>query len=100
MWKPWFTAWSFRSATYPATSITAKSSPHQDNRSAPSCQSRHYGTAERRTRARQQRGWRVAVGEGEVRGVALQGEPERHGGGLTFLDGELSEVSLDDDEAT
>jgi hypothetical protein len=31
--------------------------------------------------------------------VALQGEPQ-HGGGLTFLDGELSEVALDDDEAT
>ncbi len=31
--------------------------------------------------------------------VALQGEPQQ-GGGLTFLDGELSEVALDDDEAS
>ena len=31
--------------------------------------------------------------------MALQGEPEQGGGGLTFLDGELSEVALDDDEA-
>jgi hypothetical protein len=32
--------------------------------------------------------------------VALQGEPQQQAGGLTFLDGELNEVSLDDDEAT
>ena len=32
--------------------------------------------------------------------MALQGEPEHHAGGLTFLDGEVSEVALDDDEAT
>jgi hypothetical protein len=32
--------------------------------------------------------------------VALQGEPQQGGGGLTFLDGELSEVALDDDEAS
>lgn len=31
--------------------------------------------------------------------MALQGEPQ-HGRGLTFLDGELSEVALDDDEST
>jgi len=30
--------------------------------------------------------------------VALQGEPQQ--AGLTFLDGELSEVALDDDEAS
>jgi hypothetical protein len=30
--------------------------------------------------------------------MAVQGEPQQ-GGGLTFLDGELSEVALDDDEA-
>ena len=30
--------------------------------------------------------------------MALQGEPQ-HVGGLTFLDGEVSEVTLDDDEA-
>jgi hypothetical protein len=29
--------------------------------------------------------------------MAVQGEPQQ-GGGLTFLDGELSEVALDDDE--
>jgi hypothetical protein len=33
-----------------------------------------------------------------VTAVALRGEAEQ-GGGLTFLDGELSEVVLDDDEA-
>src|SRR4029453_16434554 len=32
--------------------------------------------------------------------VAVQGEPQQGGGGLTFLDGELSEVSLDDGEAS
>jgi hypothetical protein len=32
--------------------------------------------------------------------VAVQGEPQVHSGGLTFLDGELSEVALDDEEAT
>ena len=32
--------------------------------------------------------------------MQVPGEPEQHGGGLTFLDGELSEVALDDDEAT
>jgi hypothetical protein len=32
--------------------------------------------------------------------VALQGEPQPGGGGLTFLDGELSEVVLDDAEAS
>ena len=32
--------------------------------------------------------------------VALQGEPQPGGGGLTFLDGELSEVALDDEEAS
>jgi hypothetical protein len=32
--------------------------------------------------------------------VAVQGEPRQGGGGLTFLDGELSEVSLDDGEAS
>ena len=31
--------------------------------------------------------------------MALQEDPH-HGGGLTFLDGELSEVNLDDDEAS
>ena len=31
--------------------------------------------------------------------MALQGEPQQHAGGLTFLDGELSEVTLDDEEA-
>ena len=32
-------------------------------------------------------------------GVALPGEPQQGRGGLTFLDGELSEVALDGDEA-
>ncbi|HYH48337.1 MAG TPA: hypothetical protein VEG38_02200 [Acidimicrobiia bacterium] len=32
--------------------------------------------------------------------MAVQGEPQQGGGGLTFLDGELSEVSLDDAEAS
>ena len=32
--------------------------------------------------------------------MAVQGEPQHRGGGLTFLDGELSDVALDDDEAS
>jgi hypothetical protein len=32
--------------------------------------------------------------------VALQGEPQQGGSGLTFLDGEVSEVSLDDEESS
>lgn len=31
--------------------------------------------------------------------MALQGEPQRGGKGLTFLDGEVSQVALDDEEA-
>jgi hypothetical protein len=32
--------------------------------------------------------------------VALPGDPQQGRGGLTFLDGEVSEVGLDDDEAS
>lgn len=31
--------------------------------------------------------------------MALQGEPQQGGKGLTFLDGEVSQVALDDEEA-